>query len=283
MARTTAEIKKTMTDAFMADADLREAYGLAADATWDKSFSAVSVENVLLYVVAACCRVLEVLMEQWVKDVDTVVEKAVVASVPWYWKKALAYQKGDALVLNEDTMEYGYATTDEEKQVVKYAAVRDKGRSVQILVSGDDGTGSPAVLDDETLAAFRQYMNRVKVAGVMLNISSKASDKVKITATVTIDPLVLNEEGEAIDGGERTVETAIEEHLKDIAYGGTLNKTRLLQAMLSAEGVEDVDLEAVEYTRDGGMTWVTLTGNNYTGESGSYVATDVKGGLTYVV
>ena len=282
MARTTAEIKKTMTDAFLADSDLREAYGLASDATWDKSFSAVSVENILIYIVAVCCRAVEVLHEQWKADVDAVVEKMVVASVPWYWKKALAFQLGDELVLNEDTMEYGYAKADAEKQVVKYAAVRDKGRSVQILVSGDEG-GSPSVIEGDTLNAFKTYMNRVKVAGVLLSISSRASDRVKITAKVTIDPMVVNEQGEALSDGGKPVETAIEDYLKNITYGGTLNKTKLMQAILEADGVEDVELTGVEYTTDEGLTWTALSGNNYTGESGSYTCEDIEGGLEYVV
>lgn len=271
-----------MTDAFLADSDLREAYGLASDATWDKSFSAVSVENILIYIVAVCCRAVEVLHEQWKADVDAVVEKMVVASVPWYWKKALAFQLGDELVLNEDTMEYGYAKADAEKQVVKYAAVRDKGRSVQILVSGDED-GSPSVIEGDTLNAFKTYMNRVKVAGVLLSISSRASDRVKITAKVTIDPMVVNEQGEALNDGGKPVETAIEDYLKNITYGGTLNKTKLMQAILEADGVEDVELTGVEYTTDEGLTWTTLSGNNYTGESGSYTCEDIEGGLEYVV
>ena len=271
-----------MTDAFLADSDLREAYGLASDATWDKSFSAVSVENILIYIVAVCCRAVEVLHEQWKADVDAVVEKMVVASVPWYWKKALAFQLGDELVLNEDTMEYGYAKVDAEKQVVKYAAVRDKGRSVQILVSGDEG-GSPSVIEGDTLNAFKTYMNRVKVAGVLLSISSRASDRVKITAKVTIDPMAVNEQGEALSDGGKPVETAIEDYLKNITYGGTLNKTKLMQAILEADGVEDVELTGVEYTTDEGLTWTTLSGNNYTGESGSYTCEDIEGGLEYVV
>ncbi len=271
-----------MTDAFMADADLKELYGLEADATWAESFSTVSVENILLYIVAACTHVVEVLMEQYKADVEEKAERMVVASVPWYWEKALAFQLGDELVLDSSTGAYGYAKADEGKQVVKYAAVRDKGRSVQIVVSGDKN-GSPVPIDDVTMAAFRQYMNRVKVAGVMLNISTHESDRVRIAATVTIDALVLDEQGNTLTDGRRPVETAITDYLKGIAYGGTLNKTRLLQAMLTAEGVEDVELTSVEYTTDGGVTWTALTGNNYTGVSGSYTPEDITGGLTYVV
>ena len=55
MARTIAEIKKTMTDRFMEDNTLREAYGITGeDATWDNTFSTVSIENILIYIVAAC-------------------------------------------------------------------------------------------------------------------------------------------------------------------------------------------------------------------------------------
>lgn len=54
----------------MADATIRERYGLKAGATWGGTFSDVSVENVLLWVVAACCHVVEVLTEKWAADVE---------------------------------------------------------------------------------------------------------------------------------------------------------------------------------------------------------------------
>ena len=53
MARSINDIKKTMTDAFMADADIREKYGLTADDTFDDSFSSVSLEKILFYIIAA--------------------------------------------------------------------------------------------------------------------------------------------------------------------------------------------------------------------------------------
>ncbi len=282
MARTIAEIKKTMTDAFLADEGIREKYGLESSATWAGSFSQVSLENILLYIVAACVYALETVTEQSCADIDSRMASAIVASVAWYHKKALAFQLGDSLTLDAETSDYGYATTDESKQVVKYAAVRDKGRSVQVLVSGEKN-GQPTPLDDTALAAFRKYMNRVKVAGVILNVSSQEADRVRIAARVTIDALVLDEQGQRLTDGTRPVETAMTAYLQGITYGGTLNKTRLLQAMLASDGVEDVELVSVEYTKDGGVTWTALTGNNYTGESGFYTAEDMAGGLTYVV
>lgn len=282
MARTVAEIKKQMTDAFMADATIREKYGLREGDTWSGSFSSVSLESIMFFIVAACCHVLEVVFEEYVKVVDDKVSMAVVASVPWYYKMAKAFQYGDSLVLNEDTQQYGYATIDEGKQVVKYAAVRDRGTSVQILVSGEKD-GKPVALSNSVLTVFKEYMNRVKVAGVVLNISSKESDKLSIFATISVDSLVIDENGVKLSDGTMPIEEAIENHLKDIQYGGTFNKTKLISAILSVDGVEDVELGTCSYKRDGDLSWTTLAGNNYIGESGSYIPEKLSETLSYVV
>ena len=282
MARSVAEIKKTMTDAFMADATIREKYGLSVNDTFSSKFSSVSIENILFFIVAACCHALEVLFDYHKADVEEKISMAVVASVPWYYKMALAFQYGDSLVLNERTQQYEYASIDESKLVVKYAAVRDKGTSVQILVSGDQG-GSPVALSNDVLTVFKQYMNRVKVAGVILNITSKESDNVTVTATITIDPLVLNENGELLSDGSKPVEEAITSYLKHIIYGGTFNKTRLVDVIQAVEGVVDVELKECKYKPANSSEWTVLSGNNYTGNSGSYIPVDLENSLTYVV
>lgn len=282
MARSVAEIKKTMTDAFMADATIREKYGLSVNDTFSSKFSSVSIENILFFIVAACCHVLEMIFDQHKRDVEDKIALAVVASVPWYYKMALAFQYGDSLVLNERTQQYEYATIDESKQIVKYAAVRDKGTSVQILVSGDEG-GNPVALSNDVLTVFKQYMNRVKVAGVILNIMSNPSDHLLLKASVTIDPLVLNDDGVSLRDGSKPVEEAIAKHLKSILYGGTFNKTKLVDAIQSVDGVQDVELQECRYKSDGDASYTLLSGNNYTGNSGSYIADNLENSLTYVV
>lgn len=282
MARTVAEIKKTMTDAFMADATIREKYGLSAGDTFGGRFSSVSLENIIFFILAACCHVMEVLFDQYRADVEERVSLAVVASVPWYYKMAMAFQYGDSLVLNEATQQYEYASIDEDRQVVRYAAVRDKGTCVHILVSGDEG-GRPAVLADDVLTVFKQYMNRVKVAGVILRVTSRPSDRLSIAAEVTVDPLVMDENGALLTDGSRPVETAVTEYLKHIAYGGTFNKTRLVDAIQAVEGVTDVELGLCRYFDEDLKVWSTVAGNNYTGESGSYIVDNLDSTLDYVV
>lgn len=281
MARSIAEIKQTMTNAFMADATVRERYGLSENDTFDDSFSVVSIENILFYIVAACSHVLEVLFDQFKADVDDKISRAVVASVPWYYKIAKEFQYGDALIFNEATQQYSYPKEDEKKRLVKYVAVRDRGSSVEILASGETG-GQPTVLSDDVLTAFKQYLNRVKIAGVILSVRSLPADSISITATIRIDPLVIDRTGTRIEDGSFVVENAVNAYLRNIIYGGTFNKTKLVDAIQNVEGVLDVELHACKYSTDG-MTYNDINGNNYTAVSGSFSPVNLRNALVYVV
>lgn len=282
MARTIAEIKKTMTDAFMADATVREKYGLKEGDTFNGAFSKVCLESILFYIVAACCHVLEVLFDSYKEDVEARIRSAVVASVAWYWRMATEFQYGDALVFDEKTQQYVYATVDETKRVVRYAAVRDRGTSVEILVAGDDG-GVPRALSNGVLRAFEEYMNRVKIAGVVLNIRSREADSIIIRARVFVDPLVIDGTGRRITDGGRPVDAAVEDYLRNIVYGGTFNKTRLVDAIQQVAGVTDVELGECSYRADGESVYSTIKGNNYTAAGGCFVAAGLENSITYAV
>ena len=282
MARTIAEIKRTMTDAFMANATLREAYGLAEGDTFEGSFSAVSIENILFYIVAACCHVMEALFDRHRQDVDDKISRAVVASVPWYYKVARQFQYGDALVFDDTTSQWRYPTTDEKKRLVRYVAVRDRGTSIQILASADKD-GLPEPLSADVLTAFKHYMNRVKIAGVVLNVRSLPADSIQVRATVQVDPLILSANGTRNGEESRPVEDSINAYLRGITYGGTFNKTRLVDAIQGVEGVVDVTLAECLYKAAADADYRPVAGNNYTAVGGSFVAIGLQNSIRYVV
>lgn len=282
MARSVTEIKKSMTDAFLADETLRKLYGLSPDDTWSGSFSSVSLENILFGIVAAAGHVLELLFDRYKQDVEDKIADAVVASVPWYHKIALEYQKGEALTLNPKTMQYEYSNPDESKRIIKYAAVRDRGSSIQLLVSGDRG-GSPVALSNADLTAFKSYMNRVKIAGVILSVTSKESDRLQINARVYVDAMLIDQTGTSLPDGNKPVEAAITSFLKSVIYGGVFNKTRLVDAVQAVPGVTDIELGDCLYQKTGTGGWTLINGNNYSGDSGSYAPVGLAESLSYVV
>lgn len=281
MARSISEIKRTMTDAFMQDKAIRDAYGLSADKTrFADCFSAVSLENLLFYIVAACHYVLESIFEKFTQDVEQKISRAVVASIPWYFDKAKAFQYGDALVLNPRTFGYEYAKVDTSKQLVKYVAVRDRGASIEMLVSAGPN-GKPIPLSDEVLTAFKHYINAIKIAGVVINVRTRKADELTIAVKVVVDPLKINRQGIDIASSEKVVEHAIENYLADIVYGGTFNKTKLVDAIQRVDGVVDVVLGICKYKA--GDEFKEIAGNNYTAVGGSFIAVGLDKTIEYVV
>lgn len=281
MARSISEIKRTMTDAFMQDKAIRDAYGLSADKTrFADCFSAVSLENLLFYIVAACHYVLESIFEKFTQDVEQKISRAVVASIPWYFDKAKAFQYGDALVLNPRTFGYEYAKVDTSKQLVKYVAVRDRGASIEMLVSAEQD-GKPTPLQDDFLTAFKHYINAIKIAGVVINVRTRKADELSIAVKVVVDPLKINRQGVDIASSEKVVEHAIENYLADIVYGGTFNKTKLVDAIQRVDGVVDVVLGTCKYKA--GDDFKEIAGNNYTAVGGSFIAVGLDKTIEYVV
>lgn len=281
MARSISEIKRTMTDAFMQDEAIRDAYGISPDKTrFADCFSAVSLENLLFYIVAACHYVLESIFEKFTQDVEQKISRAVVASIPWYFDKAKAFQYGDALVLNPRTFGYEYAKVDTSKQLVKYVAVRDRGASIEMLVSAEQN-GKPTPLSDEVLTAFKHYINAIKIAGVVINVRTRKADELSIAVKVVVDPLKINRQGVDIASSEKVVEHAIENYLAGIVYGGTFNKTKLVDAIQRVDGVVDVALGVCKYKA--GDEFKEIAGNNYTAVGGSFIAVGLDKTIEYVV
>lgn len=281
MVRSISEIKRTMTDAFMQDEAIREAYNLSPGKTrFADCFSAVSLENLLFYIVAACHYVLESIFEKFTQDVEQKISRAVVASIPWYFDKAKAFQYGDALVLNPRTFGYEYAKVDTSKQRVKYVAVRDRGASIEMLVSAEQN-GKPTPLSDEILTAFKHYINAIKIAGVVINVRTRKADELSIAVKVVVDPLKINRQGVDIASSEKVVEYAIENYLADIVYGGTFNKTKLVDAIQRVDGVVDVVLGVCKYKA--GDEFKEIAGNNYTAIGGSFIAVGLDKTIEYVV
>lgn len=284
MARTIKQIKKSMTDQFMADPVLREKYGLAANDTFDGSFSAVSFESILFGIVAAAIYTLEAIFDAFRREIDTKIADSVVASIPWYHKICLEYQHGDNLVLNEATSEYVYELINDSKKLVKFAACRDRGGGVYILVAKEGADGYPEALSNDVLTAFREYVNRRKPAGVITDVYSYNPDDITLSIRVQYNPILLNSDGSLIaDPSVFPVEDAVNNYLASILYGGTFNRNKLIDAVQSVDGVQDLILGEVFAKASDAQSYSVVEGNNYTSVGGSFRSANLRNTISYVL
>jgi len=273
-----------MTQQFMTDSVIRTKYGITGSATFDETFSKVSIENIWFSIVASAIWVLESLFDAFREDVDAKISTAVLASIPWYHKIALEFQYGDQLVFDEETQQYVYPEIHPNKQVVKYAACRDVGGGVYVLAAGASSSGTPVALDADVLTAFESYLNQRKPAGVIVEVGSYAPDRVRVFADVQYNPQVINAAGELVeDSSVRPVDDAIRAYLRNIEYGGVLNKTALVDAIQAVPGVVDIMLNRVVVRSDISSSWSDVVGNNYESYSGAFRAVDLNTDIDYVL
>ena len=272
-----------MTQQFMSDSVIRTKYGITGDATFDDTFSKVSLESIWFSIVASAIWVLESIFDVFRGEVEERISSSVMASIPWYHQIALEFQYGDELVFDEETQQFVYPEIHPAKQVVKFAAARDLGGGVLVLASGADSEGKPVKLSNAVRTALESYLNQRKPAGVLLEVESHDPDEVFVYGKVQYDPQLLNADGELLaDTSVRPVDDAIAAYLHGIVYGGVLNKTKLVDAIQGAVGVVDVILEEVEVKPEYSASAEPIVGNNYTSYSGSFKSW-INYGIDYVL
>ena len=251
--RTLNEIIAAIKADFVASATIQNLYGIDENRTFDEQFSRVSIEAVISYVFAVDLWISEQVQETKKEEINTIIENNYTCTIPWYYDRCLAYQDGHDLIYDAVTCRFGYEIDEPEAKIVKYAAVRqvinDNLTKLRIYVSDKE----KKALIPEQLNRFSIYLNRIGPAGIHYDIISRNPDRLGLTLQINYNPLVLNSDGTTVNSGKSPVNLAIQMYIEGITYGGTFSKTRLIDAIQTAEGVDDVILLAVTYAPDGGM------------------------------
>ncbi len=227
MARTIAEIQQQIIDTKNADTTL-SAY------VW--SDSKVAIWRLWTYVVAACIWTLENLFDYHKVEVETIISNQKPHTLKWYVYMAKLFQYG--VTLPDDTDTYPTPSTDPEVVIVQYAAAVELSNLVRIKVAKSP-SGTLESLSEEELEAFSGYMNRIKDAGVRLQLTSGNPDILKLEVSVFYDPLVLSSTGERLDGASTTpVLDAVNVFLSDLPFNGVFVLNHLIAALQNVEGVK---------------------------------------------
>lgn len=277
MARNIQEITEHIKEQFVGNEMLRELYGLTPGRTFDEQFSKASIEARLIDVFASAAQVLEQIWNVFRVETETVVDGSYVTSEPWYYRKALEFQKGDNLMYNERSYRFEYAVPDETKQVVKNVAVRqvmDSGVT-KLKVYFSDAKKQP--LTGNVRTAFEMYMREIGAAGTHYLFVSEVPDDLRVHLHIYYDALVLDSNGERLEGGGKPVEEAVEAYLNGLEYGGVFYASKLVDVIQRAEGVKDIALD--------GTTWQGSRAERrrIDASSGAFVYVKQEGDVVYSI
>jgi len=255
MARTIDEIKKEITDNFIQNDTVKNHYELEDGKTFDEQFSAVSIENILFSVIAICLWTLEKLFDLHKEEVLTIIKEMKPHSLRWYANKAKAFQYGDELREDEDFYDNTGKTSEQVaySKIVAYAAVVEQDRGLRIKVAKTNGNQLAPLTQglvgegSNELQAFKEYMKRIKDAGVRLLITTGEADKLKLKLKVFYNPLILNVNGQRLDGTDsEPVQNAVRNYLKNLPFNGYVVQAYLIDALQKVEGVVVPVIQQIE-------------------------------------
>ena len=253
--RTIADIKKEMTDSFVADPVIAEKYELQPGLSFEEQFSKVSLESLIFYIVAVCIWSLENILNISITQQNAHILATKIHSLTWYSDYAKKFQVGDTLPWGE--VEYDLDNPD--NRIVKFAACSKTPGGLMVKIAGLNSSNELQPIAPVDFDAFKEYMFRISAAGDYLFFTNEEADELKLSIDIYYDPLVLNSQGQRLDGSnDQPVKEAIEAYIKGIDFDGKLIPTFLIDALQLIEGV-NIPVIQEAYYRYGLLTgWMPI-------------------------
>lgn len=201
--------------------------------------SKVAVYNLLAYIVAVVITSLENLFDAHKKEVNDTISILKPHSVQWYREKALKFQFGQNLIPDTDQYD-NTGLTDQQVlalQIIKQAAVTEIDGKVRIKVATEI-VGELAPLNVGQQSAFKDYIQKVKDAGVKIIDDSLPADSLKLQIDIFYNPLVLRSDGSRIDGNDiDPVKKALKAYLRELPFNGEYANSKLVDKLQLVDGV----------------------------------------------
>lgn len=282
---TIAEIKKSMTDLFITDADVIGKYGLKEGLTFEDQFSTVSIENILFFIVATCMWVNQQLFARHKIDIERLLSEQRAHTSNWYAHMAKQFQFGQELVTETDKYNNAGLTSEqiEKMRVVKYsAAVESFDKSILYLKIATDDNGKRKPLSSNQLIAFKTYLNAIQDAGVRIQVINDPADQMKLKIDIYYDSLILDQEGKRLDDeGDSPVQDAIRNYLNNLPFNGMYTNQSLVDTLQNIEGVAVAEIKQAA-SKYGAYTEFTDIDAREIAHAGYYEVSDANLMLNFI-
>jgi hypothetical protein len=244
---TISELKKLMTDEFVGNPTVKDAYDLSPLLTFDEQFSTVSLENILFTNVASGIYVLQQLFEQHKSEIGEMLKVQRAGSAEWYAWKATQFRLGQTLIAGSDQYDDTGFTGAQiaAMQIVKQASATEaQDASVLYIKIAKEVNGNLQPLSPTEEQAFSDYMHQVSFAGVRYFIINSSADSMSLDMDIYYDPQILDARGRRLDGtGDTPVQDTIRRFLKAIPFNGEYTNQALVDALQHTSGVVIAELK----------------------------------------
>lgn len=254
MARTLEQIKTELTTTFMADAQLASHYGFAVGANFSETFSKVSIENLLLYIIAAAMWTHERLFDEHKAEVENTIAQLKPHTLRWYVNKVKLFREGQMLIDGTDQYD-DTGLTDEDiadRQVVHFAAATETAATIYIKVATEQGnTKKP--LTTAQLNGLQAYIAEIKDAGVRVNIINEAACRLRLSLVIYYDPTTLTYDGTNLinlHDGSTPVADTIRDYIENLPFNGEYSNAALIDSLQKVEGVVIPEVTSAEESYD---------------------------------
>ena len=235
MARSITEIKAQILSNIAGNDDLQDL----------NSTSSVSIFGAFAFIVAMAHFTLEKLFDIHSSQVDTAIYENKPGTARWYRNMSLAFQFGFNLLTDDDQFNNVGFTTEqvEASKIVKYCSVKESLESSRLIIKIAGESGENLIpLTATQITSFKYYMGEIAYAGVKLEIVNNPADKLQLIMRVYRNPLVIDENGNNIITGGKTVEDAIKKYIKNLPFDGELVINDLIDYLRNVEGVINVHI-----------------------------------------
>ena len=236
----------------MADTTLAEKYGFTQGADFDKTFSRVSIENLLLYIVAAAIWTHEKIFDTHKTEVEDIIARLKPHTLRWYVDKVKQFRYGQPLIDGTDQYDDTNLTDDQiaDMQVVSFAAATEAATTIYIKVATDNG-GNKQPLTADQLNGLQAYIAEVKDAGVRVEVINEAAYHLQLSLVIYYDPMVLSPQGIHLQQGGYPVNEAIKSYIENLPFNGEYSNTALTDVLQQTDGVKIPEITAAAESATG--------------------------------
>ena len=239
--RSISEIKREIADEFMSNEAVANVYKFDVGSSFEKVFSALSVESVLMYVFAVCAWSVERLMAEHKMEVETRLKNTKAHRPKWYRDKVLAFMVGKALQGDSDEYDTGGMSEEEieDLRVVKHAvAVENSEESILIIKVAGEQEGKRQPLSKEEAEGLRAYIGEIKDAGVRVSLVNQEADEFNCVVDVYYDAIL------EADTVAQDCQSRIKDYIENLPFNGEYTNMALVDALQGVDGVKIAELKS---------------------------------------